>query len=56
MLATILKSKTATEVSIRIMDTFVNMRHYIRYNEQVLPHKYLLLEERVDENTKRIDE
>ena len=56
MLATIIKSKTATEVSIRIMDTFVHMRHYIRYNEQVLPHKYLLLEERVDENTKRIDE
>lgn len=56
MLATILKSKMATEVSIRIMDTFVNMRHYIRYNEQVLPHKYLLLEERVDNNSKRIDE
>ena len=56
MLATILKSDVATEVSIRIMDTFVNMRHYIRYNEQLLPHKYLLLEERVDNNTKRIDE
>ena len=34
MLATILKSKIATEVSIRIMDTFVKMRHYIKYNEQ----------------------
>ena len=56
MLATILKSKVATEVSIRIMDTFVRMRHYIRYNEQFLPHKYLLLEEKVDNNTKRIDE
>ncbi len=56
MLATILKSKTATEVSIRIMDTFVRMRHYIRYNDQFLPHKYLLLEEKVDNNTKRIDE
>ena len=56
MLATILKSKTATEVSIRIMDTFVHMRHYIKYNEQILPRKYLLLEEKVDENTKRIDE
>ena len=56
MLATILKSKTATEVSIRIMDTFIKMRHYINYNEQILPRKYLLLEEKVDENTKRIDE
>lgn len=56
MLATILKSKKATEVSIRIMDTFVKMRHYIKYNEQLLPRKYLLLEEKVDNNTKRIDE
>lgn len=56
MLATIIKSKIATEVSIRIMDTFVKMRHYIKYNEQLLPRKYLLLEEKVDNNTKRIDE
>lgn len=56
MLATILKSDVATKVSIRIMDTFVKMRHYIKYNEQLLPHKYLLLEDKVDENTKRIDE
>ena len=28
MLATILKSKIAVEVSIKIMDTFVAMRHY----------------------------
>lgn len=33
MLATVLKSKAATEVSIRIMDTFVKMRHYINYNK-----------------------
>ena len=56
MLATILKSDVATEVSIRIMDTFVKMRHYIKYNEQLLPRKYLLLEEKVDNNTKRINE
>ncbi len=56
ILATILKSKKATEVSIRIMDTFVKMRHYIKYNEQLLPRKYLLLEEKVDNNTKKIDE
>ena len=56
MLATILKSKTAVEVSIRIIDTFVKMRHYINYNKDLLPYKFLLLEEKVDENTKRIDE
>ena len=56
MLATILKSKTATEVSIRIMDTFVKMRHYINYNNSFLPHKFMLLENKVDKNTKRIDE
>ena len=56
MLATIIKSKTATEVSIRIMDTFVKMRHYINYNKSFLPHRFLLLEEKVDKNTKKIDE
>ena len=56
MLATILKSKVATEVSIRIMDTFVRMRHYINYNKNILPRRFLLLEDKVDENTKRIDE
>ena len=56
MLATILKSKTATEVSVRIMDTFVKMRHYINYNKNVLPRRFLLLENKVDENTRRIDE
>ena len=56
MLATILKSKVATEVSIRIMDTFVKMRHYINYNKSLLPNRILLLESKVDNNTKRIDE
>ena len=56
MLATILKSKAATEVSIRIMDTFVKMRHYINYNNELLPRRFMILEEKVDNNTKRIDE
>ena len=56
MLATILKSKIATEVSIRIMDTFVKMRHYLNYNNEILPNRVLLLEDKVDNNTKRIDE
>ncbi len=56
MLTTILKSKVAVDVSIRIMDTFVKMRHYINYNQNILPHKFMLLEDKVDNNTKRIDE
>lgn len=56
MLATILKSREAIMTSIRIMDTFVNMRHYINYNNNVLPRRFLLLEDKVDNNTKRIDE
>ena len=56
MLATILKSKVATEISIAIMDAFVKMRHYINYNKNVLPHKFMLLEDKVNDNTKRINE
>ena len=36
------------------MRSFVHMRHYIKYNEQFLPYIYLLLEEKVENNTKRI--
>ncbi len=56
MLATVLKSKEAVQVSIRIMDTFVKMRHYINFNKEYLPYRFLLLEDKVDQNTKRIDE
>ena len=56
MLATILKSKVATQVSITLMDTFVRMRHYINYNKSFLPYKFLLLEKKVDENTQKINE
>ena len=35
MLATILKSKTAIQVSIRIMDTFVTMRKFINENKDI---------------------
>ena len=38
------------------MDTFVKMRHYINYSKNLLPHRFLLLEDKVDRNTKRIDE
>lgn len=39
MLATVLKSKTATKVSIRIMDAFVAMKKYISNN--LLEQKYI---------------
>ena len=35
MLATVLKSKVAIEVSIRIMDAFVAMRHFINENKDI---------------------
>ena len=56
MLATVIRTEIAAKVSINIMRAFVKMRHYIRYNEQLLPRKYLLLEEKVNNNTKRVDE
>ena len=56
MLATVIRTDVAAKVSIDIMRAFVRMRNYIKYNDQLLPCKYLLLEEKVDNNTKRIDE
>lgn len=56
MLATVIRTDIAAKVSINIMRAFVHMRHYIKYNEQLLPRKYLLLEEKVDKNKKRIEE
>ena len=35
MLSTVLKTMSATEVSIAIMDAFVKMRHFIMENEEV---------------------
>ena len=56
MLATVIRTDVAAKVSIDIMRAFVRMRHYIKYNEQLLPRKYLLLEEKVDNNSRKIDE
>ena len=48
MLSTILKSKIATEVSIRIMDAFVSMRKFINENKDMFKRltvaEYKLLE------------
>ncbi len=56
MLSTILSSKKAIETSISIIDAFVHMRHYFRISNDVLPNRVMLLEEKVDDNTKRINE
>ena len=56
MLATVLRTSVAETISIKIMDAFVNMRHYINYNYNILPNRLFLLEEKVSNNSKRIDE
>ena len=50
MLATILKSKVATKVSINIMDAFVLMRKYI--SSSLIEQKYI--NELVLENEERL--
>ena len=50
MLATILKTKVATEISIAIMDAFVAMRHYIGNNEYRLSN----VEEKIIEHDSKI--
>jgi hypothetical protein len=56
MLATILKTKNATQVSIRIMDTFVSMRKFINENKDIFKRitkvEYKMLE--YDDNFKKI--
>ena len=55
MLATILKSKTATEVSIKIMDTFVAMRHFINENKDIFK-RLTTTEYKLLEHDSKIDE
>lgn len=62
MLATILKTKKATEATIRIMDTFVNMRKLINQNKDILKrmisyeNKNDYIEKALKEQKNRIDE
>ena len=55
MLATILKSKVATEVSIRIMDTFVSMRKFINENKDIFK-RLTVTEYKLLEHDTKIDE
>ena len=56
MLSTILSSKKAIAASISIIDAFVHMRHYLSFSNDVLLNKVMLLEEKVDDNTKKKNE
>jgi len=56
MLATVIRTEIAAQVSINIMRAFVHMRHYLKATNYILPNRVMLLEERVDDNTKRINE
>ena len=56
MLASVLRTETASKTSINIMRAFVHMRHYINYNKDLLPNRILLLERKTDENTAKINE
>ena len=50
MLATILRTAVAEEVSIKIMDAFVSMRHYISSNllsNEIVEHKLLEHDKRI---------
>ena len=56
MLASVLHTDIAIKTSIKIMRIFVKMRHHIKDHIDYLPNRVLLLEDKVDENTKRINE
>lgn len=62
MLSAVLKSKTAVSVSIRIMEAFTAMRHFLATNAGIfqrlntIEYNQLALQQHQDEADKRIDE
>ena len=62
MLSTVLHSQTAVEVSIKIMDAFVAMRHFLYTNAQVfqrlsnIEYHQIETDKRIDKVFKRLDE
>ena len=62
MLSAILKSETAVQVSINIMDAFVQMRHFLRNNAEIFTELKSIKQQLIDTNIhqkeadKRIDE
>jgi len=61
MLSTVLRSQTAIDVSIRIMDAFVAMRHFLANNAQIfqrlanIEYHQIETDRRIDEVFKRLD-
>ena len=55
MLSAVLKSETAIQVSIQIMNAFVSMRHFLQNNMQLF-NEIVLLKHHQIESDKRIDE
>ena len=55
-LSGVLKSETAAQESVNISRAFVRMRHYIKYNEDLLPNRVLLLEEKYDKHDEMLEE
>ena len=61
MLSTVLRSQTAIDVSIRIMDAFVAMRHFLANNAQVfqrlanIEYHQIETDKRIEEVFKRLD-
>ena len=62
MLSAVLKSETAVQVSIKIMDAFVQMRHFLRNNAEIFTELKSIKQHLIDsdihqkEADKRIDE
>ncbi|MBR1404613.1 MAG: ORF6N domain-containing protein [Treponema sp.] len=62
MLSAVLRSETAVQVSIRIMDAFVQMRHFLQTNAQIFAELRSIKQHQLDsdlhqkEADKRIDE
>ena len=46
MLAAVLHTDIAIEISIRIIRSFVKMRNYINYHQNMLPNNFLLIEKK----------
>ena len=62
MLSTVLRSDTAVETSIKIMDAFVAMRHFVSFNAQLfqrletIEYHQLEMKRRQEQTENRIDE
>lgn len=53
MLATVIKTEVAEEISIAIIDAFVSMRHFIKENEYLLDN-LINIRNQVDDNKEKL--